>query len=462
MLCLAKSGVQRGSEQGIRYRVGPFADATPPEAGEVELLSSGTWRALLSGQGRDKLVRLVIGQSRVLQMIAARVRLSAILTALTRVIEEQVDGALASLLLLSADGAHLEHGAAPSLPEGYNRAIDGVAIGPSVGSCGTAAFRGQQVIVTDIETDPLWVDYKHLARSAGLRACWSTPILSVGGRVLGTFAMYHREPARPTENHFDIIAIATHLAKVAIERDIAERERERLVRELQASLATRDEFLSVASHELRTPLMTLRLQTESLKASIHSPEGLGPRAETKILSCLRQLNRLERLVDDLLDVARLSEGAPRLYPEPGDLGEIVSEVVERFRGAGGDAAKTISLHIEGPIPGSWDRTRVEQVVTNLLSNALKYGLGRPIRVLVERGAERERIVVRDEGIGIASHQHSKIFERFGRAVSERHYSGLGLGLWISRQIAEALGGELTVKSELGEGATFCLELPRGL
>lgn len=159
---------------------------------------------------------LLGGQNQVLEMIATGAALAATLDKLLRVIESQSPEMLSSILLLDADGVHLRHGAAPSLPREYLEAIDGGAIGPSAGSCGTAAFRRQSVIVEDIATDPLWADYRELALPHGLRACWSTPIFAAPGKVMGTFAMYYRQPGRPTANHERLIGIATQVAAIAI------------------------------------------------------------------------------------------------------------------------------------------------------------------------------------------------------------------------------------------------------
>ncbi|HYI91958.1 MAG TPA: PAS domain S-box protein, partial [Bryobacteraceae bacterium] len=162
------------------------------------------------------------GQKRVLEMIAAAAPLADILTNILQLIELQSNGMLCSILLLGEDGLHVRHGAAPSLPEAYVKAINGAPIGPKAGSCGTAMYRGQPVIVTDILEDPLWEDYRQLAQSFGLRACWSTPILSPAGKVLGSFAMYYHEPRRPSAGETRLTSVATHLAGIAIERERAE------------------------------------------------------------------------------------------------------------------------------------------------------------------------------------------------------------------------------------------------
>ncbi len=175
-------------------------------------------------------------QKAVLQRIVGGGSLASTLEAIVSMIEGvSEDGVLASVLLLDDDGVHLRHGAAPSLPAFYNAAIDGVAIGPAVGSCGTAAYRREQVIVADIETDPLWDDFRALALQAGLRSCWSTPITTTDGRVLGTFAMYYPSARRPTAVDLALIDVFVQIAAVAIERCRADEERERaLVRERRA------------------------------------------------------------------------------------------------------------------------------------------------------------------------------------------------------------------------------------
>ena len=158
------------------------------------------------------------GQKKVLEMIASGAPLGEILTSLVLLIEAQTPEMLCSVLLLSDDGDHIVHGAAPSLPEQYVKAIDGEPIGPKNGSCGTAMYRGKPVIVTDILKDPLWEDYRDLASASGLRACWSTPILSARGKVLGSFAMYYRQPQAPTGAEARLTEVATHIAGIAIEQ----------------------------------------------------------------------------------------------------------------------------------------------------------------------------------------------------------------------------------------------------
>src|SRR5712671_308904 len=158
-------------------------------------------------------------------MVAKGNSLAEILDSLCRLMEEPANGVLASILLL--DGDHLRHGSAPSLPKAYTDAINGIVIGPSAGSCGTAAYRGEPVIVEDIATDPLWADYRDLALTHSLCACWSTPVFSPQGKVIATFAMYYREPRRPTQRDQEIIDQITHLTGVAIQKKLAEEKLQR-------------------------------------------------------------------------------------------------------------------------------------------------------------------------------------------------------------------------------------------
>src|SRR5256886_5051808 len=182
---------------------------------------------------RKRQEALLAGENRVLEMVAKGDSLADILDTLCLLVEEESSGVLASILLMDPNGKQLRHGGAPNLPKAYTEAIDGAFIGPSVGSCGTAAYRGEQVIVSDIATDPLWADFRDLALAHSLRACWSTPIFSSEGKVIGTFAMYYREPRRPSPREQDTIKHITHLAGIAIQRKLAETAR----RESEAYLA---------------------------------------------------------------------------------------------------------------------------------------------------------------------------------------------------------------------------------
>jgi len=211
------------------------SDAATAKTAPLPRLDSGAYR-IAAAEKKEEEFR--IGQSRILQKLAANAPLSEILERLVLLIEAQAPGMLCSVLLLTEDGDHVRHGAAPSLPAAYVEAIDGSQIGPKHGSCGTAIYRGEPVVVTDIASDPLWEDYKDLAMNNGLRACWSTPILSGRGKVLGSFAMYYREPRTPTGDEAGLTEVATRIAGLAIEHHAAKEILARTQAELaQASYA---------------------------------------------------------------------------------------------------------------------------------------------------------------------------------------------------------------------------------
>jgi signal transduction histidine kinase len=236
--------------------------------------------------------------------------------------------------------------------------------------------------------------------------------------------------------------------------------------ERRAAIRARDEFISIASHELKTPLTALKLRLGSaLRSGEHLTAAGDPEAEKMARALAASgatADRLGALVDDLLDVSRLTAGRLALRIEPVELGELLREVVGRLRDQAEEVGSTIELSIAAPnatILGRWDRGRLEQLVTNLLSNAIKYGLGKPISVSAEVVAQRLRVRVRDAGLGVPRADQSRIFQAFERLPTAERVGGLGLGLYIGRQIAMAHGGTLTVESDVGGGATFTLELP---
>jgi PAS domain S-box-containing protein len=209
-------------------------------------------------EDRKQAEAALAGEKRLLEMVARGDSLAEILVTLCRLVEQQASGVLASILLMDSNGNQLSHGGAPSLPKAYNDAVNGIVIGPSVGSCGTAAFLRKQVIVSDIATDPLWSEFREIALAHSLRACWSTPIFSAEGKVIGTFAMYYREPRSPSPRDQEIIAQITHLAGVAIQRKLAE-----------DALRRSETYLAEAQRLTHTGSWAFNVVTETL---MHSSE----------------------------------------------------------------------------------------------------------------------------------------------------------------------------------------------
>jgi signal transduction histidine kinase len=240
-------------------------------------------------------------------------------------------------------------------------------------------------------------------------------------------------------------------------RDITELVRQE--RELRRTVRTRDEFLSVASHELRTPITTLSLQTDSL-LRVRGADAPEERLRRRLTTIRSQISRLEQLVDVLLDVSRLLEGRLELRAEQVDLYAVAAEAIDLLREPAERAGCPVKLNGPGTVHGRWDRLRVGQVVTNLLSNAIKFGGGRPVEIEVALAGDLARLQVRDHGVGVSPEARERIFGRFERASSDQHYPGLGLGLWITKQIVDACGGTIVVDSQPGKGSTFTVELPR--
>lgn len=252
----------------------------------------------------------------------------------------------------------------------------------------------------------------------------------------------------------------------AIQREMAEAEirkdRKRALKALELAVKARDEFLLLASHELMTPLTPLELQVTAAIRLVRGRggEGLNEDVVERLVMASRQIGRLTAVINNLLDVTRIDSGSFTTDRHRSDLRGIVDGIVGRWTGL--LATRRIPIVVEGPeeLSGDWDSRVVETIVSNLLSNAINFGNSRPIEVKLHGTASEVEISVVDHGIGIAPDAQERIFERFERAVSAAHYGGLGMGLWIARQAARALGGSVRLTSAPGKGSTFVVTLPR--
>lgn len=269
------------------------------------------------------------------------------------------------------------------------------------------------------------------------------------GELSTIAAQGHVDSARQATKHAQTATAALDGVRIELQRALAEAE---------AAIRVRDDFLSIAGHELRTPLNALQLFQLALLRQAQSADR--PQIVEGIQKAQRQVERLTRLITELLDVSRITAGRMSLELEDTDLAQLAREVIARFEEtSSGSENGFLVLKADAPVIGNWDRMRLEQVMTNLIENAIKFGERRPIEVTVERDAAVGRLTVRDQGIGIGQEDQKRVFERFQRAVSEHHYGGFGLGLWIVRQIVEAMSGTISVRSEEGRGSIFRVELP---
>jgi C4-dicarboxylate-specific signal transduction histidine kinase len=402
------------------------------------------------------------GESRILEMIARDAPLEKILENLVLVVEAQFAGLLCSVLLLDQDGQHARHGAAPSLPRAYSEAINGLPIGPKAGSCGTAMYRRESVVVTDMLVDPLWESYRAVAEPYGFRACWSTPILAHSGKPLGSFAMYYREPASPTTAEIRALELATHLAGIAIERKLAREERERL-RQTQEDLAhinrvtTMGELTASLAHEIKQPITA---------------------AVTNARTCLRWLGRDQpdlseardaatRIVSDVTRAAEIISRISLLFKKGAlqhelvNVNDLIREMIVLLRNEAGRYSISIRSELAEDLHSVMaDRIQLQQVFMNLMLNGIDamkdVSTERELTIKSQQVKNGQLLIsVSDTGIGLPPQQAEQVFGAF--FTTKAH--GTGMGLPISRSIIEAHGGRLWATSDCGRGASFHFTLP---
>jgi C4-dicarboxylate-specific signal transduction histidine kinase len=401
------------------------------------------------------------GESRILVMIARDAPLKEILEDLVRVVETQFAGLLCSVLLLDEDGQHARHGAAPSLPKPYIKAIDGLSIGPKAGSCGTAMYRREPVVVTDILRDPLWELYRGVAEPHGFRSCWSTPILANSGKALGSFAMYYREPRSPSPPETRALEMATNLAGIAIERKVAREERERL-RQAQADLAhinrvtAMGELTASLAHEIKQPISAAVINAKTCL------RWLG--REAPDLAEAREATG--RLVKDVTRAADIISRINLMFKKGGlqaelvDVNELIREMIVLLRSEASRYSIAIRTELAQYLPKVMaDRVQLQQVFMNLMLNGIEAmketSGGSELAIKSEAGDGQLVISVSDTGVGLPPEQVDQIF----RAFFTTKDNGTGMGLPISRSIIESHGGRLWAACASGRGATFQFTLP---
>jgi PAS domain S-box-containing protein len=438
--------------------------------------------AFLDNTDRKQAECLLAGEKRVLEWIARRKPLPEVLNEICRFIDELSPGVMSSILLLDADGKRLWPIATPKLPDDWSRAITPLAIGPLVGSCGAAAWGKEQVVVSDIASDPRWTDYPEpcaLALKCGLRACWSTPILSAGGELLGTFAMYYQEPRTPLARDLEVIKQVAHLSSIAIEHDRAAEglrrardELEQRVRERTAELVRANErleemdrlksqFLATMSHELRTPLNSIIGFTGILRQGFAGPVNDEQKKQLGLV--FSSSTHLLSLINDLLDLSRIEAGKVEIEHQRFNFAEVIDEVVQSLLPLA--RQKNLNLAVDVPpsaLEMSGDRKRCFQVLLNLANNAVKFTDRGEVKITARAEEDNLRVCVADTGIGIRPEQMGMLFEAFRQldGTARRVYEGTGLGLHLCRRLLTLMHGEIGVESEFGKGSRFCFTIPR--
>ncbi len=439
---------------------------------------------------RKKIEALQAGRSLVLEKLAAGEDKKEILETLVRVLEEQVSGMKGSILLLDHEGKRLLNGASPNLPEAYSREIEGLAIGPKVGSCGTAAFEKRRVIVADTQSDLLWADYRVLAAQHHLRACWSHPIIGADGGVMGTFALYYHDVRMPSKVETDLIEETVHLAAIIIQKIKADQVLETLNRELEGRVKERTAVLNetnsaleaemaerrrseelikakneelkafayTVSHDLKAPLRGISGYAQELLSEHH--ESLIERPKFCLEQIARATNHLDKLIEDLLQYSRLDREMPK--SKDVNLNVLVKEIIEARASLIQDQGIEVTIDIPFSVVQCWEKG-MSQVLSNLIDNGLKYSRkAKPPRIAIsgETCSKVYRICVRDNGIGFNMKYHDRIYGLFNRLVRQDEYEGTGAGLAIVKKVIDGLRGKVWAESIPGQGAAFYVEWPK--
>jgi signal transduction histidine kinase len=378
-------------------------------------------------------------EQKIFELVASGAKLEDSLTELVLRVEELAPPAIASVLLLTADGKRLVHGAAPHLPIEYNRAIDGADIGPVGGSCGTAAALKRTVIVTDTQLDPLWAPYRELASRYNLRACWSTPIEATGGRVLGTFALYYREPRAPSHDELEIIARAVHVAGIAIQRHELDEQLRALSARLEA--AREEERTSIAREihdHLGQTLTVLKLDLSWISRRASGPDGIAAGV------LLEKVKDLSRSIDALInDVRRISaELRPGLLDDIGLVAALswkAQQIEERT-----SIACSVDAAVDNEALTREVATAVYRIVEEALTNVVRHSGATLADIHVEQGDGSVLLEVRDNGKGILDDQ-----------IDDPQSFGL-VGI---RERARRLGGSASFGRTPGGGTQVTVKLP---
>jgi signal transduction histidine kinase len=372
------------------------------------------------------------GERRALELLAAGAPMTEILEVIVRAIEEVSTGIIASILLLDETGTKVRHGAAPGLPTAFNQAVDGAPIGPQAGSCGTAMYRREPVIVTDIDTDPLWVTYRSLAREHGLRSCWSFPIQGEDGRVFGTFALYHREPRSPDDDARELMKRAAHVTAIVLERRILQDQHRALAARIEA--AREDERTTIARDihdQLGQSLTALKLDLGWLRRRVRDPE------------LDQKLDDMARATDDILQsIRRISADLrPGILDDLG-LAAAIEWQAEEFERRSGTPCKVRSslsdLQLDRDLA-----TNLFRVFQESLTNVARHASARQVDVAISLDHGWLHLEIADDGVGVPE---------IGRRDAT-------LGLLGMRERARRLGGDCTIKRRAPRGTIVSVVVP---
>jgi len=394
-------------------------------------------------------------QNNALEKLATGKPLKEIFDALTKGAQEEVNCAKASILILDNTGTRLLNGSTPSFSEEVRNAFNGMIIGPLEGSCGTAVYNKELVVVEDISTDPRWEKFADFALANGLRSCSSSPIIGTDDRVLGSFALTFTQSKAPTDFELEIIKTSARIAALAIEKNQSEENLKLYAQELQQNNEELKNFTFVASHDLKEPLRKINLFVDQLLEN-----NLDQQKRDNFIERIGKAStRMYHLTDDLYNWASIGRMETDFKSE--NLNEIVQEVIDDLEGSIHETNAEIKIDTLPTL--EMEKTQIHQLFQNLLSNAMKFHreeVSPEIQITSKcTGDGYCEIDIQDNGIGIDPKYYKKIFEPFSRLNNKNDYLGSGIGLAICEKIIRRHQGEIIVDSSLQIGTKITLRLP---
>ncbi len=451
------------SSRGIVSRLNYLMDAIL--SGSKEIIDNNKSDDEI-GKLSDAIRTLMTGQrhlefrNKTLEVIAESKDLKAILKQIILFYESENLDSICSVLLLDEERKHLTHGVAPSLPSFYSSGIDGLVIGPNAGPCGAAAYKNELTLVENISTNPLCENFKELANRAGLKACWSQPILSSKGEVLGTFAVYYKTAKSPGEEELKLLKTLAYKAGFAIEANYQEKALKNHTEALKQSNQELQNFASIASHDLKEPLRKIVAFSELL---VERETNLSDSSRNYLERIQKSSLRMANFIDNLLKYSKVS--IHKELAAPLDLNEVLTQVTNDLESQIASTHAQINIAEMPRLNMSFHHA--QQLFQNLISNALKFHKKDvpPIIHITSFFNSNEKaweIRVEDNGIGFEEKDANQIFKMFERLQGRSAYEGTGIGLAICEKIVKLYAGEITTESKQSEGATFIIKLPEVL